>query len=323
MVNTKKCIQHIYEFANLNKATRLPKAVNFQAKFMNSQIVFIIKSLLVGVFAASLFIGGVYLFFANALKHMNFMGGGSTSHLTPTENTLAWLGLATTFISLFICPLYTFFVLDTFDKLAEKLLFRALIITTCFCLQPILLITAYYFAGWYNEYSNYKQIQKNIEIRKPFQELVQNLSRSNISVVVKKAKILSDDGKYVKSEITLQIKNVPNIIPYYEMNIHEVGNMNDNLFSGGYEDKERKINGVIKVVNENGEWIFKDYHPNQIVSANADEVVIRCGFFRENATQNMLPETITPRLGIWNREDKVYLDTYQFFYKPIPIKFEK
>jgi hypothetical protein len=290
---------------------------------MNSQILFIFKSLLVGVFAASFFVGGVYLFFANALKHMTFMGSGSSSPHTPTENILMWTGLIIAVISLIICPVYTFLVLDRLDTLAEKAIFRALIIVTCFCLQFILLIAAYYFIVTYSQYSENRNIQKNIELQKPFQELVQNLSRSSISVAVKKAKILSDDGKYVQSEITLQIKNVPNIMPSYEMNIHEIGNSNENLFFGGYEEKERKINGVIKVINENGEWIFKDYHPNQIVSANADEVVIRCGFFREKANPDMFPETITPRLGIWNREDKVYLKDYQFFYKPIPIKFEK
>jgi hypothetical protein len=301
----------------------LPKAVKFQSKPMKSQILFIVKSLLVGVFAVSLFIGGAYLFFANTLKHVNFIGGGSTSPGTLTENVLAWSGLAFVLVSLFICPLYTFLVLDTLDTLAEKAIFRALIIGTCFCLQFILLIAAYSFIVTYRQYSENRHTQKNIELQKPFRELVQNLNRSNIGVSVKKAKILSDNGKYVQSEVTLQIKNVPHIMPYYEMNIHEIGNSNENLFFGGYEEKERKINGVIKVINENGEWIFKDYHPNQIVSVNTDEVVIRCGFFRENATPDMFPETITPRLGIWNREDKVYLETYQFFYKPIPIKFEK
>lgn len=263
------------------------------------------------------------MFFASTLKHMNFGGGGSTSPSTPTENVLAWSGLAFVLVSLFICPVYTFLVLDTLDTLAEKAIFRALIIVICFCLQFILLIAAYYFIVTYSQYSENRNIQKNIELQKPFRELLQNLNRSNIGVTVKKAKILSDDGKYVQSEITLQIKNVPHIIPYYEMNINEVGNRNDNLFFAGFSTKDNKNNTGMKVFNENGNWIFKDYWSNQIISENADEVVVEYEFFRENATSDMLPETITPRLGIWNREDKVYLETYQFFYKPIPIKFEK
>jgi hypothetical protein len=145
--------------------------------------------------------------------------------------------------------------------------------------------------------------------------LIEKLDNAGIEITVTKARILQDDGENVSAEITLKIKNVPPIIPYYEMNIHQVEN--DDLFLA-----RTSKNSILKVYNEEGKWVFRSFFSNQIISTDENEVNMPLEFIRKKATKEMLPKTISPRLGIWVREDKIYFNDHLFFYKPIPVNFK-
>lgn len=239
---------------------------------------------------------------------------GSTSS-NSSGNGYEWVLLIGLLFSITICPLAAFFLRHSVFAVTENNSTRFVIFLLIGSLQIVLIFFTYY---GFNGYEYFRDEPQKMETRTKYEhykELTEKLDNADIDITVTKAEILQDDGKNVSAEITLRIKNVPLIIPYYEMNIHQIET--DDLFLPLFTN-----NSILKVFNEDGKWVFRNFHSNQIISTDENEVNIPLEFIRKNASQKMLPKTITPRLGIWAREDKVYFGTHNFFYKPTPVNFK-
>ena len=171
--------------------------------------------------------------------------------------------------------------------------------------------------------SNHIASQQARELMRAHREIVAALDNAKVQVIAKNAKVISDDGKFVLAEVELQIKNVPFSIPYYEMNIHAVGP--ERFFStAAVRESNRTIpNPYLRVTNRDDKWVFYDISTKQEISRNPDSVVLRFEFSRLKAARGELPNTITPRLGIWARDDKIYYRDHLFFYQPISVSFEE
>jgi hypothetical protein len=154
-------------------------------------------------------------------------------------------------------------------------------------------------------------------------ETVAMLDNARVEVSARDARVISDDGQNVLAEVTFEINNVPSSLPFYEMNVHVVGQADSYYIGANRVSNGPDPNPYLKVTSSNGGWLFHDIFMNRTVSDDARNVTLRFEFSRRKAAPNELPDTVTPRLGIWARDDKVYRHDYLFFYKPIPVSFRR
>jgi hypothetical protein len=92
---------------------------------------------------------------------------------------------------------------------------------------------------------------------------------------------------------------------------------------GAYRGGKLSGTPYLRVSNEGGGWVFSDYFTGERISDDAENLTLRFWFTRQRAAPGELPETITPRLGVWARDDKVYTRDHLFFYKPLPVSLRR
>lgn len=249
------------------------------------------------------------------LDHINFVGGGSTP-FQPHEAVIFWLGIAGLIASFTVHPGGAYLVRHQIRQLGSRRL--QVVVFVVFASFQFTMLALVYGAYATRDYIASEQARDRMRAH---QAVVDALDNAKVQVIAKNAKVISDDGKFVLAEVTLQIKNVPFSIPYYEMNIHEVGP--EGLFSTAAVRASNTTisNPYLRVTNRDHKWIFYDIWTKQEVSDNSDSVVLRFEFWRTKAARGELPTQITPRLGIWARDDKVYYRDYLFFYRPISVSF--
>jgi len=267
----------------------------------------------IGLFLPSL-IGALKLL----IGHISVIGGGSTPY-TPLEILLFWISVAGIILSFLIHPYGAYLMRDYISQLTSSAALQTLIFVMFAGFQLALIASAYGVALAKKQLA----IQQQIKAGRAHQEIVTMLDNANIDVIAKDARVIADDGRFVLAEVTFEIKNVPLSLPRYEMNIHDIGQA-EQFFTGFVRGSNYSIpNPALRVTSRGGKWVFYDIFSKQTVSDDAQNVKLQFEFSRVKAPGDEMPETITPRLGIWARDDKLYYRDYLFFYKPIPVKFER
>lgn len=284
----------------------------------------LIKRILLILFLCSLLFIGAFIVCASIVlkltfEHVSLFGLGGSTPFEPREVVMFWICIAGVVASFTIHPYGAYLVRRDIRQLTSSATLQTVMFVIFASFQVSLLALAY---GAFATRS-YIARQHTLNIIRAHQEVVATLDNAKVDVIAKTAQVISDDGKFVLAEVTLQIKNVPFSIPYYEMNIHDVGP--EGFFrTAGVRETDRSItNPYLRVTNRTNKWIFHDIFTNQDVSDSPDNVVLRFEFSRVKAAGHELPNTITPRLGIWARDDKVYYRDHLFFYQPIPVSFEE
>lgn len=281
-----------------------------------SKVIFIL------ILCTLLFIGAFALCALIAVRlsfsHMSIVGGGGTP-FEPHESVIFWLCIGGLIASFAIHPLGAYLVRHEIRQLTSSSTLQVVMFIVFASFQLTVLALAYgAFAT-----RNYIASQQIRNLIRAHQEVVAKLDNAKVEVIAKNAKVISDDGKFVLAEVTLQIENVPFSIPYYEMNIHDVGPEGLFLTAAVRQSNLNISNPYLKVMNRDHKWIFYDIFSKQEVSDNPDNVVLRFEFSRVKAARDELPNQITPRLGIWPRDDKIYYREHLFFYQPISVSFEE
>lgn len=278
----------------------------------------------IALFLCSLLFAGAFILCAyTALRlffgHISLVGLGGSTPFEPHEAVIFWMCIAGIIASFIIHPYGAYLIKADIRQLTSSAMLQTTIFVVFASFQLTLLGLAYGAFATKNHIAK----QHRLNLARAHQRVVARLDNAKVDVVAKDAKVISDDGKFVLAEVTLQIKNVPFSIPYYEMNIHDIGS--EGLFFTAFvrETNQSIKNPALKVFNRDNKWIFYDIFTKQETSDNSDNIVLRFEFSRVKATRNEMPNTITPRLGIWARDDEVYLNDYLFFYKPISVSFEK
>lgn len=250
------------------------------------------------------------------LDHISFVGLGGSTPFEPHEAVIFWLCIAGLIASFTVHPGGAYLVRHQIRQLGSRRL--QVVVFVVFASFQFTMLALAYGAYATRDYIASQQVRDRMRAH---QAVIDALDNANVQVIAKNAKVISDDGKFVLAEVTLQIKNVPFSIPYYEMNIHEVGP--EGLFSTAAVRASNTTigNPYLRVTNRDHKWIFYDISTKQQVSDNSDSVVLRFEFWRIKAARGELPTQITPRLGIWARDDKVYYRDYLFFYRPISVSF--
>ena len=249
------------------------------------------------------------------LDHTSFVGLSSTP-FKPHETLIFWLCIAGLIASFTVHPGGAYLVRHQIRQLGSRRL--QVVIFVVFASFQLTMLALAYGAYATRNYIVSQQVRDRMRAQ---QAVVASLDNAKVQVIAKNAKVISDDGKFVLAEVTLQIKNVPFSIPYYEMNIHNVGP--EGLFdTAAVRASNQAIpNPYLRVTNRDHKWIFYDIFTKQEVSDNSDSVVFRFEFSRIKAAKGELPTQITPRLGIWARDDKIYYRDHLFFYQPISVSF--
>lgn len=267
----------------------------------------------VGVFFPCLFMA-----LKLVIGHINFVGGGSTS-FKPQESLIFWICVVAIILSFLIHPYGAYRIKDNFNQLTSSVPLRTVFFVLFAGFQLILIASAYGAELAKNHFAE----QQRIKTFRAHKEIVAMLDNAKVEVLAKTGRVVADDGKYVLVEVTLEIKNVPLSLPYYEMNIHQAGQDGRFFTASVRQTNESILNPYLKVTSTGGKWVFTDLFTKQTVSDDAQNVKLQFEFSRVKAAMTELPDTITPRLGIWDRDDKIYSQTYLFFYKPIPVIFER
>ena len=253
------------------------------------------------------------------LSHTNLVGLGGSTPFEPHETVIFGLCIAGLVASFAIHPVGAYLVRHEIRRLTPSSKLQVVMFVVFATFQLTVLALAY---GAYAT-KNYIARQQTRNLVRAHEEVAAKLDNAKVEVIAKNARVISDDGKFVVAEVTLQIRNVPFSIPYYEMNIHNVGPEGLFFTAAVRQSNQRIGNPYLRVVNRDHKWIFYDYFSNQEISDNPDNVVLRFEFSRVKAARGELPNQITPRLGIWPRDDKIYYNVHLFFYHPIPVFFEE
>ena len=253
-----------------------------------------------------------------SFSHMSIVGGGSTP-FEPHESVIFGLCIGGLVASFAIHPFGAYLVRHEIRQQTSSSTLQVVMFVVFASFQLTVLALAYgAFAT-----KTYVASQQTRNVMSAHQEVVAKLENAKVEVIAKNARVISDDGKFVLAEVTLQIKNVPFSIPYYEMNIHNVGPEGLFLTAAVRESNPNISNPYLRVMNRDQKWIFYDIFSKQEVSDTPDSVVLRFEFSRVKAARGELPNQITPRLGIWARDDKIYYRDHLFFYQPISVSFEE
>lgn len=259
-----------------------------------------------------------YLF----LTHMGIAFGPSGKSLTIFEVIVAIICLLVLLLSFFICPFAAYKARPVIFDYTSSIFLRVVFFGLIALSQIIILTTAHYSTVFIYSYKEEKAKQKRAEEMAPIIELQNKLDSADVKVSINKSKILSDNGKVITAELTLQIENVPFIIPSYEL--HIFGVPEDGGFLAPFQlpsDPQRR-NPWIKVVDQNGKWVFQDIQTGAIISENSNEITLKVEYMRITAPKDKLPTVISPQLGIWTLQGNSYRGDHLIFSKPIPVKFD-
>jgi hypothetical protein len=285
---------------------------------MSNQSYIILYTLLSGTVAVGMaIVCGGYLYMSAIGKAL---GGTFKPKILELPLLISCLiGLVASFM---ICPLTSYYLRDAVRNLTDDFYQRFVIFAFIACFQIIGLVICYSLLKLLGPviYRLYIRIH---EIKfASHNSLVRQLDEARVSVTVKNAGIVRDDGKIVCAEIKLQIKNVPFVIPCYEMDVFDIGDTANFAIGAHKLTDPEKVNSRIEVLRENDKWIFREFQTGAFISDNTDNVTFQIEFLRRAEDKTKLPDKITMRLGIWKRDDNAYMETHQFFLKTIPIKFD-
>jgi hypothetical protein len=289
----------------------------------------ILVAVISGLFAAVVFVIlaaiGLYLFGRNL--EIAFLT--SADPVTPFDHILILLCLIGVIASLAISPYAAYRCREAIFDASDVNSIRILLFSLIGFSQIIFLALGYFFVLPPLSKAFVKVEPKPAAQtlrRQKTEEIIKKLSKVNIEVICKKAKIISRNGANITAELTLQIKNVPPEASFYRFEVPLVNQGKAFQFgkreiydNGGHSITVTPLN--IEAENENGEWVFYQKYPNKSRLGTNEEFTFRLQFYRENLQDDSLPETITPELKLFPGNADDFYDQYIFFKRPIPVDF--
>jgi hypothetical protein len=288
---------------------------------MQPSIKIILSTIICSFFSVGLFIISGLGLFLFAIAGM--FGGGNVIENSTANLILFLLCFCGFLVSFTICPILSYFIRHSILKVTAKSHLRLLIFLLVGGSQIILLLIGYNLIYTY-EYFKRSSFSKSY-VSQPIQKhpSISDLRKANVEVIVKNARVIYADKQNVVAKITLQIKNVPTILPHYFLSINEVGEKREftvDIVNSGPQIPKSSNN--LKAVYENNSWVFYDPLQKNVFSENADEITFNISFHRYSSGSKSLPKTITPLLKIHHSKDKKTELESGFFNKPISITFE-
>lgn len=230
------------------------------------------------------------------------------------------------FASLLVCPFGAYYIRQTILDFADGFFLRFLV----FCLVAgfqVTTITSVYFSG--QVYGSILEARRSKRLES-HRELLRQLEEANVSATVNRARILGDDGENITAEVTLQIENVPLVLPYYEIYISRINNLSGEFFVEPYIAYSKLPKPWIKATSLNKKWTFEEIETSRLLSDNPDEVTFRIEFARRYTNPTALPTSITPAFLIrWKDynadlgDPNINITDSTFFDREITIHFEK
>lgn len=234
-----------------------------------------------------------------SLNHANWLGGPGRPY-TSSENLVFFLCLVGAIAALAIHPLGAYLTRYSVYKLTGSQQIRALVFVGFSCF-PLILVFLLYTLNSVNSNVSFRieEHERVVRQRRFEADVMTPLRAAGVEVDVLNARIIEsrnqngmvdanenrrDTGEL---ELTLQVKNVPSIVPRYILAIELLDDINISFYGGELE-----------ATNENGRWIFRDNMTREIISNNPDAVTFIIGFPRNEANTNYFPKSITPRLSL-------------------------
>jgi hypothetical protein len=266
----------------------------------------------------------VFVFFAAIIviiffKNMSIFSDGTSYSWTDTSITIVCFVMI--LMSFGICPFSAYYFRQNIFEFTTSFYLQIFLFGSIATSQLFILGLGYASYEPVLDYIADQISQKRQEKLAPHYALTRMLDEANVEVSVSNAKILSDDGKIINAEITLQIQHVPANISSYGLSIANIDD-NQSFAIGAFKLSDSKVrNPWIKATNNNGKWTFQDETIKSIISQNENEVRFQFEFYRKLAANTELPTTVTPRLGIYNHLDSVYMRDHTFYLKPIVVEF--
>jgi hypothetical protein len=129
-------------------------------------------------------------------------------------------------------------------------------------------------------------------------------------------------------ELTLRIQNLPLILPYCELDFHELGEREvpDRGVTSGPADSPYRIaherhgeGGVLMVRNDGGRWSYLDYFTSQVLTSGPDTFTARIHYVKRRAGLLGPPRSVILRIAIRPRDDGVYRRDQIVFVGPLPF----
>jgi hypothetical protein len=281
-----------------------------------SNIIFTLS--ICGLVSVALFIICVGVLFVASVGH-TFGGPSTLGSLEAPLVVLSLLGLA---LSLAICPFGAFYARQSALDLTPHFSPRLLIFSFIAGFQIIILTVGYYSLSAFALSYEKRSIQISDARNEPYRKILNQFKESNIEIVVKNSEIVRDDGKTLVADVTLQIRNIPFIVPSYRLTLLSVNKDESFIYKLHNFPDGPDYAGSLEATNENGKWIFRKSFTEELISDNADKVTFQIEITRLKATSGQLPETITPQLTTW-KDEKGFWKNQLFWREPIPIPLKK
>jgi len=286
----------------------------------------IVTTALSGPLAAAIFVVSAgYLF----ISIISSMFGGSFLN-SPSEDIAAMIvALMCALASTLICPFSAIYVRKSVIEITSSQFKRLLIYCLISSFQIIILFVGYVTLATFTNVSAERNRQKAIEDSKAHQTILDELKSANVEVIADNARIVGDDGNLVVADVTFQIRNVPFVVPYYDLSL--LPTPNDNQLSYKLHSFPDKLNKPsdgpdqrrsIKAKNESGRWVFYKSFTDELISDDSNKISLQIEIEHLRPSMLQVSTTITPQLTVWG-EEKGRWNNSVFWSKPIPITIRR
>ncbi len=290
---------------------------------MSSLLTIIVVSVAAGIVSVAIFAACAWFIVIVAVGN----GFGARSTLGNWETPIFILACLGVVLSLAICPAVAYFLRSLIFEITDSSVLRIFLLVGIAGFQIILIGTAYTSLQVYGAILERDRSHRT----RTHRDILKQLAESDIRVSVERARILQDDGKQIKANVTLRIENVPPTFPYFEIYISKINNESGAFFIQPYLSYSPRLpKPWIKATNVDRSWHFQEAGTETLTSKSPNTITFDLNFERRRyATSEELPISITPTLLIrWKEFNSMIgdptLNTAEmtFFERPIDIRFE-
>jgi len=225
-------------------------------------------------------------------------------------------------VSLLICPFVAFYIRQSVFELSPEVLHRVLIFGFISTFPMILLAAGFYSIDLYQQISYERSAERGSKDNEAHQKILDELKGSGIEVAADDARIITDQRDLVIAEVTLHIRKVPLIVPYY--NIFLAPGKNEKGISYKFHNFPDGAPHArsLRAQNQAGKWVFYKDFTDELVSDNSDNVTVQLEIFGVSPSDLQITTTITPLFTAWSDETGPYKDS-RFLLGPIPITIRR
>lgn len=236
------------------------------------------------------------------------------------DQVIDFLAVSFFFASQLICPVCAFSLRRSILSVAKSTRLRILAFSLIAGAQ-IILVGIFYTVAEVNAGIQYRQNQKAQLLRDEERRVtLDQLTSSNVEVSASDVEITTDDGFVAVANVHLEIRNMPQVVQYFDFALPVPANDHEISYSfHNFPSLPNRNCSIIRGRQINQKWIFYKGLSDEIISDDSTNIPVQIEIRNLKPSAQQFSTSISPSLTVWRDEERETV----FWNKPIPIKIRR